>query len=273
MTDKEEVDTEDTEVVETTEQEQIARAQGWRPKEEAEDLVAAGKWVPADEFNRRKEFFDAIHKVNQKNKRLEEQLNALNEHHLKVKEAALKQAREELLNEKRAAAKDNDLERIVEIDEKLSELSTQPAPTAPANPTSHPEMEEFVKKNRWYAEDEDLQAFANGYGAKLEREKPTLSTQEVLDAVEKKVKETFPNKFSTTTTTQTQRVSSVSPSRPGPDGPAGIKKKKIAYNDLPDEAKDMHNKLVKSPRNPYGKLTSEQYLKDYALAAGLPYEE
>lgn len=271
MSEKEEVDTKDTEVVETTEQEQIARAQGWKPKEEAADLVEAGKWVNYDEFNRRKEFFDAIHKVNQKNKRLEEQLNALNEHHLKVKEAAIKQAREELLNEKRAAAKDNDLERIVEIDERLSELNAQPAPTAPSNPAAHPEMDAFVQKNKWYVEDEDLQAFANGYGAKLERENPNMATSEVLAAVEKKVKDTFPNKFGSTTTTQ--RVSSVSPSRPGPDGPGAVRKKRITYNDLPDDAKDMHNKLVKSPRNPYGKLTSEQYIKDYAAVSGLPYEE
>ena len=266
MSDEQEVDTKDTEV-ETTEQEQIARAQGWKPKEEAADLVEAGKWVNYDEFNRRKEFFDAIHKVNQKNKRLEEQLNELNRHHLQVKEAALKQAREELMQEKRAAAKDNDLERMVEIDEKLSELNTQPA--AVTKPASYPEMEAFVQKNRWYAEDEDLQAFANGYGAKFEKEHPEKSVSEVLEAVEKKVKETFPSKFGVAT----QRVSSVSPSRPGPDGPTGVKKKKLTYNDLPDDAKDMHNRLVKSPRNPYGKLTSEQYIKDYAAISGLPYEE
>ena len=269
MSDDKEVDTKDTEV-ETTAQEQIARAQGWKPKEEAADLVEAGKWVNYDEFNRRKEFFDAIHKVNQKNKRLEDQLNELNRHHLQVKEAALKQAREELLNEKRAAAKDNDLERMVEIDEKLDELNTQPVTTAPTNPASNPDMDAFVQRNRWYVEDEDLQVFANGFGAKLERDNPTMSTSEVLATVEKKVKETFPTKFGGTAT---PRVSSVSPSRPGPDGPGTVKKKRITYNDLPDDAKDMHNKLVKSPRNPYGKLTSEQYIKDYAAISGLPYEE
>ena len=262
-----EVDTEV--VVEVDPQEQIARAQGWRPKEEAEDLVSAGKWVPADEFNRRKEFFDAIHKVNQKNKRLEEQLNALNDHHLKVKEAAVKQAREELLKERREAAKDNNLEAVVEIDEKLDSLESVPQPTN-TTPASNPALDEFVKNNKWYVEDETLQVFANGYGAKLERENPNKPAEEILMEVEKKVKETFPNKFNKTAT---PRVSSVSPSRPGPEGPAGIKKKRITYNDLPDDAKDMHNKLVKSPRNPYGKLTSEQYLKDYAAVSGLPYEE
>lgn len=262
-----EVDTEV--VVEVDPQEQIARAQGWRPKEEAEDLVAAGKWVPADEFNRRKEFFDAIHKVNQKNKRLEEQLNALNEHHLRVKEAAIKQAREELLKERREAAKDNNLEAVVEIDEKLDSLESTPQPTKTTT-TSNPALDEFVKNNKWYVEDETLQVFANGYGAKLEKENPNKPVEEILMEVEKKVKETFPNKFNKTAT---PRVSSVSPSRPGPEGPAGIKKKRITYNDLPDDAKDMHNKLVKSPRNPYGKLTSEQYLKDYAAVSGLPYEE
>jgi len=272
MDENQEVDTKDIPPEEPVinEQEQIARAQGWKPQEEAPDLVEAGKWVNFDEFNRRKEFFDAIHKVNQKNKRLEEQLDVLAKHHAQTKENALKQAREELLQERRAAAKENDIERVVEIDEKLEELPTTTTQTA-TNTVPPEAFQEFVERNSWYRDDVDLQVYANGYGAKLEKENPNIPMAELFSRVEAKVRETFPTKFQTAGTTQ--RVSSVSPSRPGPDGPGAVKKKRITYNDLPDDAKDMHNKLVKSARNPYGKLTSEQYLKDYAANSGLPYEE
>lgn len=270
MSDNNEVDTKGTEheseTPEVNEQEQVARSQGWRPKEEW--TGDPNDWVDADEFNRRKPFFDAIHKVNQKNKRLEEQLTALQEHHNKVRQIERENARKELMEERRAAAKENDLEAVVAVDERLAELDK--TSTAPVVPTRHPALDAFAARNTWYDEDEDLQAYANGIGATIEKKNPTLTTEEVLEMVEKKVKERFPDKFQTQTKST---VSSVSPSRPGPSGPGGVKKKKITYNDLPDEAKDVYNKLVKSPRNPYGKMTPDQYLKEYAAISGLPYEE
>jgi len=146
-----------------------------------------------------------------------------------------------------------------------------PVVTAPAS--QHPELEAFVIKNSWYKEDEDLQAYANGVGAKIERDNPNMPVAQVLAMVEERVKKAFPSKFNTQS--YQAPVSSVIPSRTGPNGSAGTRggKKRIGYNDLPDEAKTMYNKLVKSPRNPHGMLTSEQYLKDYASISNLPYEE
>jgi hypothetical protein len=132
-------------------------------------------------------------------------------------------------------------------------------------------MDAFVAKNEWYATDMDLQAYANGIGARIERDNPNMPTSEVLEQVEKKVRETFPNKFQTATSSVS--APSVSPSRPGPAGPAAVRKKRITYSDLPDEAKQIYNILVKTPKNPSGRLTPEKYLKDYAAVSGLPYED
>lgn len=246
--------------------EQLAREQGWRPKEEWNG--DPNDWVNYDEFNRRKPFFDAIHKVNQKNKRLEEQLNALTEHHRKVEQTAYERAKKELVEARKEAAKENDLEKVVAIDEQLDALKG-PVETTPAVDPKKV-IADFAAENKWYSEDRVLRSFANGIGADIERENPNMPISELLEKVKEEVKKAFPQKFQ-----QEQRstVSSVSPSRPGPNGPGSMKKKKITYNDLPDEAKDIYNKLVKSPRNPYGKMTGDQYLKEYAAISGLPYEE
>lgn len=247
--------------------EEKARSNGWKPETEAADLVAEGKWVNYDEFNRRGELFDAIHKANQKVTGLEKQVDALAKHNEQLAKVEREKARREILNEKRAAAASGDLEKLVDADEKLMELDK--TPSAAASPAIYPEMDAFVAKNEWYSKDLDLQAYANGIGARIERDNPNMSVSDVLVQVEKKVRETFPNKFQTSQAT----VPSVSPSRPGLQGPGGVKKRRITYSDLPDEAKQMYNILVKTPKNPNGRLTSEKYLKDYADVSGQPYED
>jgi len=274
---------EEEKVVETKEDEVItegtdvnvekAKLSGWKPKEEF--LANGGDpniWVDYDEFNRRGELLDIIHKANQRTKNVEERLNLLTEHHRKVEQAAIEKARKQLVEEKMAAAKENNLEAVVEVDERLRELDKTPT-VAPATTSQHPELDAFVARNSWYRDDEDLQAYANGIGARVERDNPNMAPSQVLQIVEERVKKAFPAKFNTQP--YQPPVTSVMPSRTGPTGPAAARggKKRISYNDLPDEAKTMYNKLVKSPRNPHGVLTSEQYLKDYADISGLQYEE
>lgn len=255
------------EVVSPSKQEALSG--GWKPEQEWIDSGGdPEKWVDYGEFNRRKEFFDAIHKANQRAKKAEESAEALSRHLTQVQEAAYKRAKEELLAERRAAAKENDLEKVLDIDEQLDSLKA-PEEVAPTRQRA-PELEEFAKRNKWYDEDEDLQAYANGIGGTIERNNPNMPTSEVLQLVEEKVKKAFPHKFKNSTTAP---VSSVASARHAPTTQV-TRKKRITYNDLPDDAKKMYNMLVKDPvKNPRGKLTPDQYLKDYALVAGLPYEE
>lgn len=240
-----------------------AISQGWKPKEEY--TGDPDKWVDFEEFNRRAPFFEAISKANKKVKTLEEQLDALMKHHNDTREREYKRAKEELLAEKKAAAKDQDLERVIEIDEQLQQLEQQPKTTI--KPTTPPELIAFGEKNEWYGKDKVMTAFANGIGADIERANPNLPVDKVLELVEKEVKENFPQKFSK------PQVTSVAPSRHSPTGITTGKKKSLTYNDLPEEAKMIYSRLVKGPRNPHGIMTSEQYLKEYAANSGLNYEE
>lgn len=261
----EEVDKKEVTVDKVDESEQLAKSDGWKPKEEY--LANGGeesKWVPHDEFNRRKELFDAIHKANQRAKRAEETANALAAHHAKVEQLAYERAKKELLEAKKEAARENNLAAIVDIDEQLDSLKKP----EPAIPKVAPELEDFASRNKWYAEDEDMQAYANGVGAKLERENPDMPVTEVLRLVEERTKKAFPHKFGKPNT-----VATVTSSRTGPNTSATGSKRNISYNDLDDEAKTIYNKLVKTPRNPHGVMTEAQYLREYAAISGLHYEE
>lgn len=267
-TDNKEVVTkvDETQQVESNPEMERATLQGWKPKEQY--TGDPDKWVDYEEFNRRAPFFEALSKANKRVKFMEEQIAALTEHHKKTAETAYKQAYDALLKEKKEAAKAHDIERVVELDEQIDDLKkATPTATVPENKPSK-ELEEFARDNKWYLEDEDLQNYANGYGAKLEKLYPSMPTNELLEKVVQKVKDTFPHKFN-----KPVQTTSVASSRPSPSGISVTKKKGISYNDLPDEAKMIYNRLVKSTRNPHGIMTSEQYLKEYAANSGLTSEE
>ena len=271
MAEEQVVDTE--EVIESTIDpvEQEARSQGWKPKEE---FVANGgeehRWVDAGEFNRRKEFFDALHKVNRENRALREQVTSLAEHNAKVEQAAYERAKADLLSQRKEAAKAGDVETVVTISEELERM----APPAPPVPTVDP-LKEFANANPWYMEDEDLQNYANGVGAKLERSNPDMPINELLEKVAERTKAAFPQKFGQKQSTTV--VPSVMPSKSAAPSPAASKKKRITYGDLDEVAKKTYDAIVRPAgadgKAPRGFITPEKYLKDYAAVSGLAYEE
>jgi len=256
-----------SEETEVNEKEQQALALGWKPKDDFEG--DEGDWVDHNEFLRRGELFDAIHKSNRKVKKLEEQLAVLGEHHKKTAEVAYEKALEELKREKKEAARDGDVERIVAIDEEIEVVKEKKTAATAAQTTESTPYDEWADKNSsWYETDELLTSFAIGYGGKLERANPSWAQEKVLSEVEKKVKETFPEKFGNPNRSKPSSVASSSSTQG-----SKTSKNKLSYKDLPEEAQNIYRKLVKTSSNPNGPLTEEQYLKDYALAAGLEYGE
>lgn len=251
--------------------EQEARSQGWKPKEE---FITSGgeehRWVEAGEFNRRKEFFDALHKVNRENKALTERVSSLVEHNAKIEKVAYDRAINDLRAQRKEAAKSGDTETVVAISEELEKLTPPPAPVPVIDP-----LKEFANNNPWYLQDEDLQNYANGVGARIERANPNMSVNEVLEKVVERTKAAFPHKFGKTQPNTV--VPSVMPSRSAAPSPAASKKKKITYEDLDSEGKKFYNTLVRPAgsdgKAPKGFITPEKYLKDFAAISGLKYED
>lgn len=243
-----------------------ARELGWKPKDEYSG--DPDQWVDHDEFVRRAPLFEGLHKANRTIKRLEKMVETMAQHTEEVKAGAYKQALEDLKKEKKQAAKENDIEKVVALDEKIDHVKAQAEAAKKAPDTSNEVFDEWKEKNAWYNDDEDMFAYANGIGNKLEKDNPDWGPEKVLDEVAKRTKKAFDWKTKNPNREKPSKVGSGSGDDKTPKG----KGKLPTYSDLPPEAKEMYNTLVKSKSNPRGVLSPEQYLKDYALKAGT-YEE
>jgi hypothetical protein len=194
---------------------------GWMPKEK---WVESGKseedWVPAKHFLR---FGEVKQREIAKDKQLQKQdklIKMMKDHYLTVKDQARDEALRQLREERKDALKANDLTRAEELRDLMEEtkekFAKQPvvppeidremreAAQAPTPQSPPAEFFQFLDRNPWYIADATKQdeisreadALGNAEVLKARRSgrEPTLN--EVYDAVEKKIKKLFPDKFS-----------------------------------------------------------------------------
>ena len=241
--------------------EQTARDQGWVSKEE---WVAEGKdadaWRPAKEFVDRGELYKSIHSTKRELKQTQAALTALQKHHTFVFEKAQKQALEELKREKRQAIKNEDFQKLEEVEEKLDELTEQhqaekqafeqeQAQVAVAQGSPYPDFVAWTEQNTWYKDDEELREYADFKGIKYTQKNPGVPPQEVLDYVAKQVKKQFPEKFG---------VKKAAPNAVAPVNKTNSASRKVlADDDLTETELDIMKELVSS-----GVMTEKQYRAD-----------
>ena len=187
--------------------EDLARDQGWAPKEEFKG--EEHKWVDAPEFLRRGELFQKIETQGKANKALQRELSEIREvlaefknHHSKVQETAYKKAIDDLKARKEQALEDGDAKALIAVDEQLDEvkeeqrmakLRSQMKPQRQEPTEEAPQFSEWKSQNTWYEKDDELRDFADTYGLGLANRGKT--PDEVLKLVEKKVRETYKHKF------------------------------------------------------------------------------
>lgn len=177
-----------------TEVEQQAMEHGWRPKEEFQEQPGK-KWRSAEEFMDRKPLYDKLEEQSRKIKQLDQGLKTLADHNAGIEKAAYQRALNELKSAKTQALEAGDLVQVEKIRDQIDELKqAPPAAVAGANPPqAQAEFESWQKRNGWYNTDEDLTAFADGLGNKLQKQGKTPA--EIMATVEEKIKQVFPEKF------------------------------------------------------------------------------
>ncbi len=177
-----------------TEVELEAMKHGWKP--ESEFVAKNGrKWKSAERFMEDKPLYDKIDEQHKLIKRTEKQVDIMRQHYERVEQDAFERAVAELKAQRKQALEEGDLVRAEEIRDELQEKQAKaPRPqVAQPDPTVAPAMQEWRGRNEWYEKDEDMTAFADGLGNKLLAK--GLQPTEILEAVEKKVREAFPQKF------------------------------------------------------------------------------
>lgn len=242
-----------------------ARRLGWLPQEEFKGDPE--QWRDADAFLKRgeeihgflKADLDRLHgTITQRDREIVEMRQAMEEFrkfHNETEARAYKRAIEELKALKAQAVEEGNGNKVVEIDDQLSQLkeAQHKKETIPEPKTEQVNQEylDWLPENRWYADDLELQQLADDFGEVIKKRQPNLVGKAFLNEVTKRVKEAAPDKFENPARKNTA-VGTNSDSRP-----AGGKRKK-GYNDLPSEAKAACDKMVKQKL-----LTVDEYLAEY----------
>ncbi len=242
-----------------------ARERGWKPKEEY--TGEPDSWTDAAEFMRRAPLYEGLHKANRTIKKLEKMVTGLAQHNKEVEKAAYEKALADLKAQKKIAATNNDLEKVVEIDERIEvvEAKKDKVEKEPAKEEATEVFDDWKAENEWYEKDEDMFAYANGIGSKLEKDHPDWSPEKVLNEVAKKTKKAFEWKLKNPNRETATKVGSTN----GTGKTPSTSGKLPSFHDLPKEAKESYRDWVKTDKNPRGIMSSEEFLRQYALKAGL----
>lgn len=243
---------------ELSEVEKKAAEQGWRPKEEWDGEPE--QWRSATEFLDRGEFIQRISSQSGEIKELRKALNYLVDHHKKVKETEFDRALEHLKTMKKEALQEGDPDKVVEVDEAISEIkekakeakavSNRPMASQPSQ-----NFVQFVKENGWYTTDQEMRQFADEIGVGYFNRNPGTQELDLYGYVLKRVKQTFPDKF---------KEKSKSPSVEGSPSTGGTSKGGYEKDyALTEDERRVMNTFVKQ-----GIMSKADYIKELKRVKG-----
>jgi len=245
----------ETEVVVQT-VETTAREQGWKPLEEFDGDKS--KWVSAETFVAKGELISKIESLGKKLKDADKAIKMLTEHHQKVKESEFQRAVQYLKTQKKQAYEAGDVDKIIEIDEKIAEVKetqkAQVANEAKVEPAVHPSFQKWQDENKWYTTDPEMRADADAFGNAYAANNPDKTPEEVLDYVSKKVKRLYKDKFE-------------NPNRSKASAVEGGGNRQETSNEsfaLSEDEKRVMNTFIRT-----GIMTKEDYIKELKKVKGI----
>lgn len=234
---------------------QEAVQRGWVPKEEFDG--DPDRWVDAGEFLRRGELFEKIESQSKEMKKLRQAMGELAKHNSKIREVEYKRALDDLKSQKKEALAEADADRVIEIDDQIDlvkeqQRQFQSQQIQDAAPTEiHPELRNWINKNPWYDNNRAMRGWADARGVELAEQ--GKSPIEVLNTLEKEVKDRFKEKFH-------------NPNRDKPgavEGNAPRGRTSEPEMELSDVEKTIMKTLVDG-----GHITKEEYLKQLKAVKG-----
>ena len=243
--------------------EEQAKAMGWVPKDDfkgnpelwkdAESFVKDGYEVLPILRERLKKVTSTQEETNAKLARTESLLKTLTEHHKKTEESAYKRALADLKAEQRKAVQDNDIETFDKIDEQINKLEKPKEPEGADN--LDPEFLSWKAENKWYETDPELSVYADFVAGFVEKTTGLKGGRAFYDKVAEEVKTRYPDKFKNP---NREKVDAVEAGGGGDNNAGPTKKGKKTYSNMPQDAKDACDELVRG-----GVMKKEDYVKEY----------
>ncbi len=256
-----------------------ARQKGWKPLKEWDGDPE--DWVSAKEFVGREKLFKKIHdlqySLGQQSKKQSEDLAQIKEHFAKVRETEYKRAVAELKAEKREALANQDVDAAERIEERMdalkdeqTQVKQQVATSSNAQPTQ--EFVDWQGRNKWFNSDTDMTQVATELGVSHAMANPSKPQTAILEYVEKRIKQMYPEKFGTKTRTPSP-VDGGGNSRMT-DSSGTNKKGKLTTADLDDTERHVLSTLLKTKTlkimaEKNKRSETDEYLTQLAEAKGL----
>lgn len=266
-----------------SEKEQAAWDKGWRPQE----LFTGpeGKWVDAETFLDREPFFARIAELNQSVRGRDKELAALKravetltELNKTAYTKGYEEARTSLLEQRKAAFQEGDLDQFDAVDRKLKALDDEAKAVntltvaedeepeavtkeeAPAQPSFSQDavkvFDSWVGSNPWYGKNDLATELANAYGQKVSQQLGDIpdheKTKKVLAAVDAEMVKRFPELYRNSARAKAPRV--------GGSGNVGAgNKDSVVANLTPLERKIMRDLVANGTF-----ISEEAYLEAYS---------
>lgn len=241
-----------------------AREQGWRPKDEYLRLKGADpdKWIDAKAFIEKGEKSGPI--LRDQNRKLTNEMREMKAlvrdvlaNQKQSNDRAVSDALAKLQTEKRTAVEEADPVKVEAIDKQIDTLKagTKEKPEAKASTNDlPPEFSAWERTNKWFRDDLQLQriAVAQFDILSVDPETADLSDAEKLKLVSAEVRKRYPEKFANPARKNAALVES------GGNGAQRGNGTKRGYSDLPQEARDICDRLVRNKV-----LTREKYIESY----------
>lgn len=263
------VQTEQTSAEESTSVESLAKELGWTDKKDfkgnPDDYVDAATYI-----RRSKDITEAknnqIGSLKKQLKDISVVVNELKTHNERVYKTEVKRLEGELnalKAERRVAISDGDIDKVEEIEKKITELHTDANQAlndargeSRPDPDSNVDWVEWKKSNGWYGEDDEMTQFADNFAKRYEG----VDFKRVLKIVRTEVERVFPDKFDKDDKPANKAASN--PVEPGTRKTAT--KTRFTKADLTPAQRAIMGKFVRQ-----GVMTEEAYIKDLATMGEL----
>ena len=188
-----------------SEEETIAMARGWKPKEEWDG--PENEWKPAKVFNEIGELKEKIASSEKELKKTNKVIQLMKEHHLNVRKSAYQEAVETLRAERQKALKEQDFARAEELRDEIDDVKDKftnqdvlpkdvEEKVAAVSQEPDPAFVAFTERNPWYKPDgNEMSRKADAIGWAYKQSDPSMPFADIIKKVEKDIRKMYPEKF------------------------------------------------------------------------------
>jgi len=225
---------------------EAARGQGWVPQEEWDGDPT--EWRDAQVFLERGEYFKTMGTQKKQIDKLNAMVDKMATIQVKTRENERTKVLKELSQEKVQAMEEGEYARIVDIDNEMDKLRSEPAMSVPATPGqsedeySANKIAEYIDNNKWYRTSSDMREYADTVAVGYRNTNPNATIDDVLEYTDSQIKLRYPEKFGSQAPSASPVAATGRTTKPS----SKRTNQKKTLNDLPAGSRDMYAQIGQS---------------------------